>query len=148
MLTRVARASYRHRRVVVGAWVVAFVTAIAAGAALAGDYATSGRLPGTDSQTAYDRLATHFPARPGDEGQIVFADVRRDRPAIDAFLSDVANAPGVLDVAPLQISPGGAVATAPITTATGPGTDPAGIANHLKDMARPLATHGVDVEFA
>jgi RND superfamily putative drug exporter len=148
MLTRVARASYRHRRLVVGTWVVAFVAAIVAGSALAGDYATSGRLPGTDSQTAYDRLATDFPARHGDEAQIVFADVRRNRPAIDAFLADVANVPGVLDVAPLQISSGGAVAMAPITTATGPGTDPSGITNRLKDMARPLATHGVDVEFA
>src|SRR4051794_31456344 len=117
MLTRLARTSFHHRRAAVALWVVAFVVAIAAGSALAGDYAKSGRLPNTDSQTAYDRLAREFPARHGDEGQIVFADIRQNRPAIDAYLAEAATVPGVLEVSPLQVSPGGAVAIAPITLA-------------------------------
>jgi RND superfamily putative drug exporter len=147
MLTRLARTSFHHRRAVVGLWVLVFVIAIAAGSALAGDYAKSGRLPNTDSQTAYDRLAQDFPARHGDEGQIVFADVRQNRPAIDAFLAEAATEPGVMDVAPLQISPGGAVAIAPITIANDSETDPAAVARHLKDLARPLSDQGVDVQF-
>src|SRR5690242_7053746 len=107
VLTRLARTSFHHRRAVVGLWVLVFVVAIAAGSALAGDYAKSGRLPNTDSQIAYDRLAHDFPARHGDEGQIVFADVNQNRPAIDAYLAEVAKTPGVMEVAPLQISPGG-----------------------------------------
>src|SRR5215470_1324256 len=89
VLTRLARTSFHHRRAVVGLWVLVFVVAIAAGSALAGDYAKSGRLPNTDSQAAYDRLAQDFPARHGDEGQIVFADIRQNRPAIDAYLAQV-----------------------------------------------------------
>ena len=137
MLTRLARTSFHHRRAVVALWVLAFVIAIAAGSALAGDYAKSGRLPNTDSQTAYDRLARDFPARHGDEGQIVFADVRQNRSAIDAFLAQAATVPGVMEVAPLQISPGGAVAIAPITIANDTGGDPAGTASRLKDLRTP-----------
>src|SRR5262245_51091817 len=148
MLTRLARSSYRHRRAVVIVWVALLVVGFVGGSALKGDYATSGRLPNTDSQAAYDRLAQQFPARHGDEGQIVFADIRQNRPAVDAFLADVAKTPGVLDVSPLQISPEGAVAIAPITIASGSGTHPADTASHLKDMAKPLSSQGVDVQFA
>ena len=119
MLTRLARGSYRHRRVVVVAWVVILIVTVVGGSALAGDYATAGRLPNTDSQAAYDRLASDFPARHGDEGQIVFADIRKDPAAVNAFLAQVAKVPGILEVAPLQVSPGGAVAIAPITIASG-----------------------------
>ncbi len=147
MLTRLARTSFHHRRVVVGLWVLVFVIAIAAGSALAGDYAKSGRLPNTDSQTAYDRLAHDFPARHGDEGQIVFPDIRQNRPAVDAYLAEVAKTPGVMDVAPLQISPGGAVAIAPITIANDSNTDPASVAHDVKDLAKPLAAQDVDVQF-
>jgi RND superfamily putative drug exporter len=131
----------------VGLWVLVFVVAIAAGSALAGDYTKSGRLPNTDSQTAYDRLAHDFPARHGDEGQIVFADLNQNRPAIDAYLAEVAKTPGVLDVAPLEISPGGAVAIAPITIVNDSTTDPASVASHVKDLARPLSAQGVNVQF-
>jgi RND superfamily putative drug exporter len=148
MLTRLARSSFRHRRAVVVAWLAVLVIAVVGGSALAGDYANAGRLPNTDSQAAYDRLAQEFPARHGDEGQIVFADIRQNRPAVDAFVSDVAKVPGVLDVAPLQISADGAVAVAPITIASGSGSDPAAVASRLKDMARPLSAQRVDVEFA
>jgi putative drug exporter of the RND superfamily len=147
VLTRLARTSFHHRRAVVGLWVLVFVIAIAAGSALAGDYAKSGRLPNTDSQTAYDRLAHDFPARHGDEGQIVFPDIRQNRPAVDAYLAEVAKTPGVMDVAPLQISPGGAVAIAPITIANDSNTDPASVAHDVKDLAKPLAAQDVDVQF-
>ena len=78
MLTRIGRFSYRRRRLVVGLWIAALIVAIAAGPAIAGDTATSGRLPNTDSQRAYDALAREFPQRHGDEGRIVFADARLD----------------------------------------------------------------------
>jgi putative drug exporter of the RND superfamily len=148
MLTRIARSSYRHRRAVLAIWLVALALAIVGGSALAGEYATSGRLPHTDSQRAYDQLAKDFPQRHGDEGQIVFADVRHDRPAIDAYLATVAKAPGVIEVEPLRISKGGLVAVAPITTASGSGAHPQATANHIKDLAKPLQHQGVDVQFS
>jgi hypothetical protein len=71
-----------------------FIVAVIAGSPLAGSHANSGRLPGTDSQRAYDALARSFLQRHRDEGQIVFSDVRRDRAAIDACLAAVAWEPG------------------------------------------------------
>jgi RND superfamily putative drug exporter len=127
--------------------VLILVVAVVGGSALAGDYATAGRLPNTDSQSAYDRLAHDFPARHGDEGQIVFADIRRDPAAVNAFLAQVASVPGILDVAPLQVSPGGAVAIAPITMASGSGSDPSSVAKQLQQMAQPLQREGLQVEF-
>ncbi len=87
MLARLARTCYRHRRIVLVLWVVGFVLAIVGGPALKGESATSGRLPNTDSQAAYDTLKADFPQRHGDEAQIVFADVTKDRPAVDAYLA-------------------------------------------------------------
>ncbi len=72
--------------------------AIVVGPALAGSYANSGRLSHTDSQAAYDSLAHDFPQQHGDEARIVFADIQRDRPAIDAYLHQVANTEGVISV--------------------------------------------------
>ena len=78
----------------------------------------------------------------------MFADIRQNRPAVDAFLAEVAQQPGVLEVSPLQIAPDGAVALAPITLASGTGSDPAAAADHLKELAQPLSQQGLDVEFA
>src|SRR5262249_34592267 len=115
MLTRIARTSFRHRRIVVGVWIAAFLLAVVGGSVLAGSTATQGRLPHTDSQRAYDLLARDFPQRHGDEGRIVFADIGRDRESASAFLAQVARVHGVDSVEPLLTSPGGAVAIAPIT---------------------------------
>src|SRR5438270_13694827 len=117
MLARVGRFSFRHRRLVVIVWVGALALAAVGGSAVAGETATSGRLPNTDSQRAYDTPAREFPQRHGDEARIVFADIRRDRTAADAFLAQVAHAPGVIEVEPLLVSGAGTVAVAPITTA-------------------------------
>jgi RND superfamily putative drug exporter len=148
MLSRIARTSYRRRRLVVVIWVLVFFGAVAGGSALAGDYATTGRLPHTDSQSAYDRLGRDFPQRHGDEGEIVFADVRQNRPAVDAFLAKVAKVRGVIEVQPLRISPSGSVAMAPITTANGSGTHPRETANDIKDLGRSLRSQGVNVQFS
>src|SRR6185295_17990632 len=110
MLAGLARTCYRHRRIVVGLWLLVFVLAIAVGPALKGESATSGRLPNTDSQSAYDTLKRDFPQRHGDEAQIVFADVTKDRPAIDTYLAKVKHVKGVIDVDPIQVSRGGKIA--------------------------------------
>ncbi len=148
MLAALARICYRRRRIVVVLWLLAFVLAIAFGGALKGESATSGRLSNTDSQAAYDTLKRDFPQRHGDEAQIVFADVTKNRPAIDAYLAKVAKVKGVAEVQPIEVSRGGLVAVAPITTASGSGTHPKTTATEIKDLAAPLAKEGVQVEFA
>jgi RND superfamily putative drug exporter len=148
MLTRIGRTSFRHRRLVLASWIVAFLLAVVGGSFLAGATATQGRLPHTDSQRAYDLLAQDFPQRHGDEGRIVFANIARDRAAADAYLAQVARVHGVDSVEPLLISPGGEVAIAPITIASGSGTDPGKTATDIKSLARPFQQHGMQVEFA
>jgi len=72
VLARFARSSYRHRRLVVLAWIMALVvvsvSASSAGSAFKQDF----HLSGSDSQAAIDLLQTRFPARSGGEGDIVF----------------------------------------------------------------------------
>src|SRR5262249_13169551 len=142
MFTRIGRLSYRHRRLVVGLWFAALIVAIVGGSAIAGDTATSGRLPTTDSQRAYDVLAREFPQRHGDEGRIVFADIRNDRSLADEYLAEVANVKGVLEVEPLLVSPEGNVALAPITTANGTNSHPKATADEVKQLARPFERRG------
>ena len=148
MLTRIGRLSYRRRRLVVGLWLAALVIAIAGGSAIAGDTTTSGRLPNTDSQRAYDALAREFPQRHGDEGRIVFADLHHDRDLANAYLSQVKRVPGVIEVEPMLVSPQGNVAIAPITTANGTGSHPQATADEIKQVAQSFERRGLDVQFA
>jgi len=148
MLTRIGRLSYRRRRLVVGLWLAALVIAIAGGSAIAGDTTTSGRLPNTDSQRAYDALAREFPQRHGDEGRIVFADLHHDRDLANEYLSQVKRVQGVIEVEPMLVSPRGNVAIAPITTANGTGSHPQATADEIKQVARPFERRGLDVQFA
>jgi RND superfamily putative drug exporter len=128
-------------------WLAAFVLAIVAGSQFAGDTATQGRLPHTDSQRAYDTLVREFPQRSGSEARIVFASVR-DRAPIDQYLAQVAEVPGVTDVEPLVISPAGAVAFAPITLADGSKAHPQATANKIEDLARTYQRRGVVIQFS
>jgi putative drug exporter of the RND superfamily len=148
MLLRIARTSFHHRRMVLALWLLAFVAGVTIGPALAGDYANTGRLPHTDSQAAYDSLARDFPQRHGDEARIVFADIQKDRGAIDAYLGKVAHADGVISVDQPRISKGGHIAVVPVTTANGDSDHPKDIANRIVDLAAPLRDRGVDVQFS
>ena len=91
MLNRIARSSFRHRRLVLASWILALVGAIAVGPALAGSFANSGRLSHTDSQAAYDLLARDFPQRHGRRGP---HRLRRHptRPARDQRVSEAGSA--------------------------------------------------------
>src|SRR5439155_1431978 len=74
MLRRIARFSYRRRRRVLITWIIALVGLSALGGAVGSSFARSFTAPGTESQRATDLLQARFPARAGDEGQIVFTD--------------------------------------------------------------------------
>src|SRR5947209_317577 len=111
-VARLAAWSVRHRAVVLGAWVVALVVAMAASHAAHPRYVNNVSLPGTDSQRATDLLRHDFAAQSGDLDQIVLhvrsgsirgADVRaRVAPA----LAQVARLPHVARVVS-PFAPGG-----------------------------------------
>jgi RND superfamily putative drug exporter len=148
MLARIARASYRHRRAVVGGWLVVLLATIALTGVVGGKTASSGRLPGTDSQQAQDLLRRQFPQRSGGPATIVFGNLPGHRPMVDRYLHAVAGVHGVTELDPLQVAPGGRIAIAPVTMANDHGLKPSVTATYLEHLARPLRQQGVNVQFS
>src|SRR3954462_8356418 len=111
---RLARICNRHRWRTFFVWLAALVVIQVVAASVGVKDISSFRLPGTESQRAYDLLADHFPAAKGDTDQIVFKarqGTLRDgaqRARIEAALRRVAAAKSVETVAS-PYSPGGRI---------------------------------------
>src|SRR5262245_1037234 len=69
---RLARLCNRHRWRTFGVWLLALILIQVVAASVGVKEISSFRLPGTESQRAYDLLAEHFPAAKGDTDQIVY----------------------------------------------------------------------------
>ena len=108
MLQRIATWCYRRRRTVVVLWIVALIAVSAIGSSVGSTFSQGFSLSGTESQQAADLLASRFPARAGDEGQVVFAATSSDNQAgvrdaavqaqMEAVFAEVAKVPGVTAV--------------------------------------------------
>src|SRR4051794_38397734 len=72
-MRKLAAWCHDRRRTVIGLWVVAFVVLAGLWVTAPGDYVNNFRLPGTESQRAYDLLKDKFPQQAGDTGSVVFA---------------------------------------------------------------------------
>jgi putative drug exporter of the RND superfamily len=72
VLQSLAHAMYRRRRIVLGAWVLLLVGAFALAGAVGGAFKTEFRLPGTESQAAFDLLAKSSFRDRQVQAQIVF----------------------------------------------------------------------------
>src|SRR4051812_16395750 len=60
-LARLADFAFRRRRIVLAAWIAAFVVALGAASQLGGDYHADYSTPGSESKAAEQRLADRFP---------------------------------------------------------------------------------------
>jgi RND superfamily putative drug exporter len=69
---RLARLCNAHRWRTFGAWLLALVALQVIASGVGVKEISSFRLPGTESQRAYDVLAAHFPSAKGDIDQVVF----------------------------------------------------------------------------
>jgi RND superfamily putative drug exporter len=103
MLQRLAAWCYRRRRRVVVLWIVALIGVSAVGSSVGSTFSQGFALSGTESQRAADLLASRFPARAGDEGQVVFARASGVAdPAVqarmEALFAEVAKVGGVTAV--------------------------------------------------
>src|SRR3954468_9926138 len=102
---RLARVCNRHRWRTFGAWLLALVVIQVIAGSVGTKEISSFRLPGTESQRAYDLLAEHFPAAKGDTDQIVYRaksgslNDAANRAKIEASLKKVAASKDVADVA-------------------------------------------------
>src|SRR5206468_12499363 len=112
MLQRLAAWCYRRRRRVLVLWIVALIVISAIGSSVGSRFSQGFSLSGTESQRATDLLESRFPARAGDEGQIVFAHVGGVRDAavqtrMEALFRDVAEVRGVTAVVSPYSAEGG-----------------------------------------
>jgi putative drug exporter of the RND superfamily len=116
MLRRLAGWCYRRRRLVVVLWVAALISVSALGATVGSAYSLGFSLGGTESDHAAKLLAARFPARAGDEGQVVFAATAGvDDPAVktrlETLFAEIAAVPGVTGVvSPYSPEGGGQIA--------------------------------------
>jgi RND superfamily putative drug exporter len=126
---RVARWCATHRRLTVLGWVLLVVVAWTLGSTLGTQKISNFRLPGTESQTAYDLLAKHAPTRNGVVDQFVFVARKgtlRDGPAragMQASLDRLRKDPVVVGVTdPLQggqLTPDGRLGVSMVTYKSG-----------------------------
>jgi RND superfamily putative drug exporter len=69
---RLARVCSRHRWRTFFVWLAALVVLLGIASSVGTKKISNFRLPGTESQRAYDLLSAHFPAAKGDTDQLVF----------------------------------------------------------------------------
>jgi len=96
MLERLARTMYRRRRTVLGVWIFALVGLFALSGAVGGAFKTEFKLPGTESQAAYDLLARSSFRDRQIQAQIVFQarqgiDDPKVQQAMEAFFAEIPN---------------------------------------------------------
>src|SRR4051794_27874445 len=103
-MRKLAAWCHDRRRTVIGLWVAAFVVFGVLWATAAGDYVNNFRLPGTESQRAYDLLKDRFPQQAGDTASVVFAVKAgrvveaSHRPEIERVRAEIKKSPEVLAV--------------------------------------------------
>src|SRR3954469_15093546 len=103
-MRKLAAWCHDRRRTVLALWVGAFLLAAVLWGAAAGEFSNNFRLPGTESQRAYDLLKDRFPQQAGDTASVVFAvddggvlDAG-NRPAIERTLAEIKKSSEVLSV--------------------------------------------------
>ena len=70
-MATLARWCFRHRRIVVPAWLFALVLMATISHAEGSSYANNFSFPATDSSQAQDIVKANFPAQAGDSDQVV-----------------------------------------------------------------------------
>src|SRR5215469_10195131 len=108
-MSAIARWCFRHRFVVITAWVVMLTGLSALAQAIKSDYNNSFSLPGTGSTTAQELLAKTVPAQAGDSDTIVWqvrAGTVKDR-AVEAKMTGVLNRIATMPEVAAVVSPYG-----------------------------------------
>src|SRR5215204_1534447 len=156
-MRKLAAWCHDRRRTVLGLWVAAFVLLAALWGTAAGEYVNNFRLPGTESQRAYDLLKDRFPEQSGDtasvvfavdEGRVVDASHRRE---IERVRAEIEKSPEVLAVGDpfargAPVSPDGRITFAQIQFRKGAGdVDAAQVKTMAEDTLELDGKGGVQV---
>jgi RND superfamily putative drug exporter len=156
-MRKLAAWCHDRRRTVIGLWLAAFVLLAGLWGVAAGDYVNNFRLPGTESQRAYDLLKDRFPAEAGDTASVVFAVDRGrvldagNRPQIERVVAEIERSPEVLGVGDpfatgAPVSRDGRITFAEIQFRKGAGeADPAQVKTMAEDALALDGKDGVQV---
>src|SRR5215208_3306830 len=156
-MRKLAAWCHDRRRTVLGLWVAAFVLLAALWGTAAGEYVNNFRLPGTESQRAYDLLKDRFPEQSGDTASVVFAVDRgrvldpSHRPEIERVRAEIEKSPEVLAVGDpfargAPVSPDGRITFAQIQFRKGAGdVDAAQVKTMAEDTLELDGKGGVQV---
>jgi RND superfamily putative drug exporter len=159
MLERLARTMYRRRKPVLVIWIFALIGLFALSGAVGGAFKTEFKLPGTESQAAYDLLAQSKDFRDRQiQAQIVFkadqgvdnADVET---AMEDFFAQVAEIPNVSIVSPYsdegasQISENGEIAYAQLNMADQSAEGLKDVADEVVALGDKVDVQGLEIEY-
>jgi RND superfamily putative drug exporter len=100
LLYRLGRFAYRRPWRVIGVWVLLLLATLGGGIALGGQTQESFAIPGTESQSALDRLEGVFPPVAGASATAIVvandgASVTNDQGAIENLVGSIAGVPGI-----------------------------------------------------
>jgi RND superfamily putative drug exporter len=158
-LYRLARFAFRRRRLVLAAWLVAAIAAIAIAVASGGKTNDNFTIPDTESQNAAAVLAAKLPVFSGGQSTIVFATTGGSakvtdpatRAAIDAAMSKLKSVPQVSAVVdPFQaraVSQSGQVALGQVQWSAKAADVKDANLNAVKAAMKPVQADGVQVEY-
>ena len=154
-MRKLAAWCHDRRRTVIGLWVAAFFIFAALWGTAAGEFVNNFKLPGTESQRAYDLLKEKFPEQSGDTATVVWAvdegNVLDNRQQIEAVRAEIEKSPEVLAVGDptaegAPVSEDGRITFAQIQFAKGAGeADPKAI-KEMAENTLALDTGSVQVE--
>ncbi|MET0626871.1 MAG: MMPL family transporter [Acidimicrobiia bacterium] len=159
MLERLARTMYRRRKTVLGVWIVALIGIFMLSGAVGGAFKTEFKLPGTESQEAYDLLARSPDFRDRQiQAEIVFkADQGIDDPdvqaAMDDFFAQVDEIPNVSVVSPYsdegasQVSQNGEIAYAQLNMADRSAEGLKEVADKVVALGDQVDVQGLEIEY-
>jgi RND superfamily putative drug exporter len=158
LLARLARTSYRRRRLVLLGWLAALVLLTVVSSSAGTNWTQSFRLKGTDSQAATDLLQTRFPSQAGTNANIVFkADAGVTDPAtqqqLQGLFDQLATVPQVTEVVTpygpaeaRQISPDGTIGYAEVKFGVDRQNIQASTKSELTSLITQANTKGLQVE--
>src|SRR3954466_13799480 len=159
MLQRLARAMYRRRRLVVVGWILLLIATFALASSVKGAFKTEFKLPGTESQAAFDLLEKSSFRNRQIQAQIVFrakdgVQTPAVRDAMQQLIDEVErNVEDVDVVSPYteqgarQISRNGNIAYAEVNFADRSGEQLTDAGNEIQQLAQKIHVPGLTVEF-
>lgn len=158
LLYNLASFCIRHRRVVVGLWIVIAIAISVLSTSLGKQFADDLTLPGKDSQQATDLVDSKFPGQSNGSNPVLFKAKQgkitdaSNKKAVEDTISTLSKDDQVTSIndpfsksAPGQVSKDGKIAYASMVISDGPGDLSDEVAQDLVDEAHSAAGDGLDV---